>query len=71
MKYVGLTDDPETRKSAHGDPAGWWQRSFSNEKEAREWEKEMLSKPGYQGGPGGGGWKYGYTYTVTNATKEW
>ena len=43
MKYVGLTDDPETRKEAHGNPSDWWQRSFSTEKEARQWEKERKS----------------------------
>jgi len=70
MKYVGLTDDPETRKEAHGNPYDWWQRSFSTEKEARQWEKEMLAKPGYRGGTGGEGWQYGYTYTITSSTRE-
>lgn len=70
MKYVGLTDDPEERKIAHGSPADWWQRSFSTEREARQWEKEMLAKPDYKGGPGGEGWRYGYTYTITYSTRE-
>ena len=70
MKYVGLTDDPEERKKAHGNPADWWQRSFSTETEARKWEKEMLAKPGYRGGTGGKGWRYGYTYTITSTTRE-
>lgn len=30
----------------------------------------MLSKPGYNGGTGGAGWKYGYTYTITSSTIE-
>ncbi len=68
MKYVGLTDDPAARKTAHGNPEDWWQRSFSTENEARAWEKEMLSRPGYKGGPGGEGWRYGYIYTITNST---
>ena len=70
MKYVGLTDDPETRKEEHGNPSDWWQRRFNTEKEARDWESEMLAKPGYKGGPGGKGWRYGYTYTITSTTKE-
>lgn len=70
MKYVGLTDDPEERKEAHGKPTDWWQRTFSSETEARAWEKQMLSKPGYTGGPGGKGWRYGYIYTVTSSTVE-
>lgn len=70
MKYVGLTDDPEKRKQGHGDPSDWWQRRFSSEKEAREWEKEMLAKPEYTGNPGGAGWRYGYTYTITNTTRQ-
>lgn len=70
MKYAGLTDDPETRKKAHGNPSDWWQRSFATEKEAREWEKEMTSKQGYKGDTGGKGWKYGYTYTVNKDTKQ-
>ena len=53
MKYVGLTDDPASRKHEHGNPSDWWQKWFSTEKEARDWEKEMLSKPGYKGGTGG------------------
>ncbi len=70
MKYVGLTDDPATRKQQHGNPSDWWQKTFQTEKEARDWEKEMLSKPGYKGGTGGAGWKYGYTYTITSSTIE-
>lgn len=52
MKYVGLTDNPEERRRAHGNPPDWWQRAFSTETEARSWEKEMLAKPGYTGNPG-------------------
>ena len=70
MKYVGLTNDPERRKEEHGNPSDWWTRTFSTETGAREWEKKMLEKPGYKGGPGGDGWKYGYTYTISSTTKE-
>lgn len=70
MKYVGLTDDPKNRKTEHGNPSDWWQRSFATEREARQWEKDMLAKPGNKGGTGGGGWEYGYTYTITSTTKE-
>lgn len=70
MKYVGLTDDPKARKVEHGNPSDWWQRSFSTENEARQWEKDTLAKPGYRGGTGGEGWRYGYTYTITSSTRE-
>jgi hypothetical protein len=70
MKYVGLTDNPDVRKQQHGNPVDWWFRHFSTEKEARDWEKEMIDKTGYKGGPGGAGWKYGYTYTITANTIE-
>jgi hypothetical protein len=70
VKYVGLTDDPKTRKEQHGNPKDWYQRKFSSEEEARKWEKEMLAKSGYTGGKGGRGWKYGYTYTITWSTKQ-
>lgn len=70
MKYVGLTDNPSRRKAEHGNPSDWWQRSFSKESEARVWEKLMIAKPGYKGGTGGDGWKYGYTYTITSSTIE-
>lgn len=70
MKYVGLTDNLQERKEAHGNPADWWQRSFSTESEARRWEKQMLANPDYKGGSGGEGWRYGYTYTITNSTIE-
>lgn len=68
MKYVGLTDDPKTRRVQHGNPDDWWQRTFDTEEEARNWEKELISQPGYIGGPGGEGWRYGYTYTITPST---
>ncbi len=64
MKYVGLTDDAGTRKQQHGNPNDWWQRNFQAEKEARDWEKGMLSRTG------GAGWRYGYTYTITSSTSE-
>ena len=70
MKYVGLTNDPKTRKQQHGNPTGWGQRTFTSETEARKWEKNLVAKDGYTGGGGGKGWKYGYTYTITNKTKE-
>jgi len=70
MKYVGLTDTPNERKAAHGNPSDWWQRTFTTEREARQWEKDMLAKSGYKGGTGGAGWKYGYTYTITSSTRE-
>jgi len=67
--YVGLTDDPVRRKREHGNPDDWWQCSFASESEARAWEVMMLTA-GYQGGPGGQGWRYGYTYTITTQTIE-
>lgn len=70
MKYVGLTDHPDARKVAHGNPSDWWQPQFTNEQAARQWEKNMLAKPGYKGGEGGEGWRYGYTYTITSSTRE-
>jgi hypothetical protein len=71
MKYVGLTDDPILRKSEHGDPRDWTQVAFSSESEALKWEKEMLAKPGYEGGLNDGrGWRFGYTYTISGATRE-
>ncbi len=70
MKYVGLTDDPARRRQEHGNPTDWQQQSFSTETEARDWERRMLAQPGYTGGPGGDGWRYGYTYTITPSTRQ-
>jgi len=70
MKYVGLTDDLDRRRNEHSNPSDWWQKRFSTESEARKWEKDMLSRPGYTGGAGGYGWRYGYTYTITNSTNQ-
>jgi len=70
MKYAGLTNEPATRKAGHGNPSDWSQQRFSTEAEARKWEKHMVAKPGYKGGPGGKGWRYGYTYTITPYTVE-
>jgi hypothetical protein len=68
-KYVGLTDDPARRRAEHGYPADWRQRQFTTEPEARNWEQQMLAAS-YQGGCGGQGWRYGYTYTITSLTSE-
>ena len=69
-RYVGLTDDPNRRKTEHGNPSDFKVvKRFTSETEARKWEKGMLAK-GYEGGTGGEGWRYGYTYTITASTKE-
>ncbi len=68
--YVGLTDDPDRRKAEHGNPSDWQQTTFNSEGRAREWESEYVGKPGYKGGPGGTGWRYGYWYTITPHTKQ-
>lgn len=70
MKYVGLTDDPARRKLEHGNPADWWEGSFSTEANALTWEQALLVKPGYSGSTGGHGWRYGYTYTISPSTRE-
>lgn len=70
MKYVGLTDNPSRRKTEHGSPSDWTQQSFYSENEARTWEKRMISLPGYRGGTGGDGWRYGYIYTITPNTVQ-
>ena len=69
--YVGLTDDPERRRTEHGNPRDWQQtKLFNTEAEARAWEAKYVGKAGYQGGPGGAGWQYGYWYTITQQTKQ-
>jgi hypothetical protein len=68
--YVGLTDDPVTRKQQHGNPSDWTITGpFATEKTARDWENAQLAK-GHKGGPGGVGWRYGYWYTITSQTVE-
>ncbi len=69
MKYAGLTDNPARRRQEHGNPSDWWQRTFTTENEARTWESNMLAQ-GCQGGTGGEGWRYGYTYTITSQTTQ-
>ncbi len=70
-KYAGLTDKPEQRKQEHGNPPDWKiEREFKTEKEARAWEEDMHKNKGYEGSGGGPGWKYGYTYTITDKTKQ-
>ena len=69
--YVGLTNDLDRRKGEHGNPPDWQTLGpFLSEKSARDWEKHYLAAPGFCGGPGGAGWKFGYWYTVTNSTVE-
>ncbi|MBN2426068.1 MAG: hypothetical protein JXR46_16845 [Calditrichaceae bacterium] len=64
MKYAGLTDDPATRKAAHGYPQDWKIYKFCRESDARQWVKEMLSMPGYIGKENERGWKFGYTFSI-------
>jgi hypothetical protein len=69
--YVGLSDDPEQRRQAHGNPPDWKVRApFATEAEARAWEKLQLSRADCKGGPGGAGWRYGYWYTITLSTRQ-
>ena len=69
--YVGLTDEPARRRQEHGRPAGWSETGpGTSEAAARAWEAEYVGRPGYQGGPGGAGWRYGYWYTITPQTVE-
>jgi hypothetical protein len=68
-KYVGLTDDLARRQREHGNPIDWKQFQFTSESEARTWEQRMLAT-GFRGGPGGQGWHYGYTYTITAQTTQ-
>jgi hypothetical protein len=70
MKYAGLTDDPAKSKQEHGNPVDWRvEKMFKSEEEALKWEKGLMAL-GYQGGPGGAGWRYGYTYTITAQTRQ-
>jgi hypothetical protein len=70
MYYVGLTDDPNRRWVEHGRPRDWRQFEFGSEAQARAWERGQLARSDVKGGPGGGGWRYGYFYTVTSTTVE-
>lgn len=68
--YAGLTDDLVLRKVEHGNPADWrWVGPFPSEAVARDWQNRMLAA-GCQGERGGSGWKYGYVYTITDATMQ-
>lgn len=69
MKYVGLTDEPVTRRGWHGDPGDWKQCGFTTEEEARTWYEKLLAE-GYQGNTSRRGWRFGYTYTIATWTKQ-
>ena len=57
MKFVGLTNNPEETKTAHGNPYDWEQRYFYSERDARNWEKQMRTKAGYKGGRSNHEWR--------------
>ena len=69
--YVGLTDNPDRRRQEHGNPPDWHQTApFPGEPDARAWEAKYVGRPGYQGAPGGPGWRYGYWYTIAPTTRQ-
>ena len=51
---IGVTDDPNRRKTEHGNPQHWMQWKADSETAARNVEKYFLGK-GMKGGGGGGG----------------
>ena len=51
---IGVTDDPERRKTEHNNPEYWKQWNADSETAARNVEKHFLEK-GMEGGGGGGG----------------
>ena len=69
-KFVGITDKPLMTKTGHGNPADWLQLLFDKEEKAREWQKRMREKEEFIGQDPGEGWKYGYTYTITDESIE-
>ena len=50
---IGITDDPERRRSKHGNPMYWHEWKTDTETIARNVEKHFLYK-GMKGGGGGG-----------------
>lgn len=69
--YYGLTNKPDIRKQQHGNPKDWKiEHKFQNETEARSWEQKKTARSDNSGDTGGKGWKYGYSYTVTEQTME-
>ena len=68
--YIGLTDDPIRRREEHGNPGDWQQTEFEREIEARTWKVAYTGEPGFEIGPSGSGWRYGYWYTINHRTRE-
>ena len=50
---IGITDDPDRRKTEHGNPEYWMQWRTDTETITRHVEKYFLDK-GMKGAPGGG-----------------
>lgn len=51
---IGVTDDPNRRRTEHGKPGAWLQWDADTETDARNVEKHFLDK-GLKGGGGGSG----------------
>ena len=51
---IGVTDDPNRRRTEHGNPGSWIQWNADTEQAARNVESYFLAK-GMKGGGGGGG----------------
>lgn len=70
-KYYGLTNKPDVRKQQHGNPKDWKiEYQFQFESEARAWERKVTARSDNSGDTGGKGWRFGYSYTITESTKE-
>lgn len=50
---IGITENPKTRKSGHGNPKKWFQWRANTEGVVRKLEKDFLKK-GMKGATGGG-----------------
>jgi hypothetical protein len=69
-KFSGLTDNLANRRQEHGNPLDWRTFGpFASQAQAIAWETRMHAR-GHEGSFHDSGWRYGYTYTITDATIE-
>ena len=70
MKHIGLTDDMNAARTAHGNPPDWCKGEIESKERAYLWVRLMLSSPDYRGELEGKEWRHWYVHAIDDETRQ-